>query len=102
MGSYKPWYIGKTKAKKGFANEVFNARNIKLYRSLFRRKNGEPHLFLIARRKNKHAGFVTSPSKEHVRWLEFSLLALGWRVNKKIENDKGRKFVESVRVRGIL
>jgi hypothetical protein len=31
---HKLWYVGKTKAQKGFANEVFNARNSKLYKSL--------------------------------------------------------------------
>jgi hypothetical protein len=101
-GSHKLWYVGKTKAKNGFANEGFNARNIKLYKRFYERKNGEPYIFLIARRKNKQRGFVTNPSSEHIKWLEFTLLGLSWRANQNIKNDKGKQFIDAIRVRGIL
>lgn len=46
-GKTKPWYVGQTKARRGFRGEVFQPHKINIYNDCLRNYAGNPKMFFF-------------------------------------------------------
>lgn len=98
----KAWYVGLAQ-RQSFRGECFQPHKIMLYGDALDQVSGNASLIFLAKVTN--TGRFSKPTKNHypaVEMLETMLIGYGVRINRKLMNIKGTKFLRSMSVPGVL
>lgn len=107
----RPWYVGKTIAKEGFAAESFTDHKLGHYNWALRPsrkqlRRGPPSLFLfplITQPFDEDWRFAKGSSHSpYIEWLERTLIGMAYARNPNIANYRDTTFLQTVHVRGIM
>lgn len=95
---FKPWYVGKTNAGKGFKQECFTSHKLNHYNdALFRGGKGRPVLFFVAPPNKKNV--VPTAELDH---MEKELIQYGIRKNPDLCNVQNTKNVPQWTIKGVI
>lgn len=107
----RPWYIGKTINKDGFAAETFTDHKLDCYNWALRpnrrtRRRGPASLFLfplITRPFEEDWSFARGSSHSpYIEWLERTLIGMAFARNPDLANSRDTTFLQTVHVRGVM
>lgn len=97
-----PWYVGMTEAK-SFRNEVFNQRNKKHFNQTLKTRSGTPWIFLLpAMTPRSRYGKPSIIGHNSIRYLEFILIVMAVRQNRKIINTKYAQMLKNMYLPGVI
>lgn len=100
--NYKPIYVGVT-TKQMFRKEVFNQRNLGMVSRLNSKnkwQKGTLYLHLLAKKKEKHIGFV-KPNRGWLIALESLMIFICRRKNPYLLNKKHTVWLDGVGIAGV-
>ena len=96
-----PWYVGKT-CKQGFYQECLEPHKLNHYNdALDSKKRGVPVLYLVAR-MTQGSKFSTAMPPPEAKFLESLLIGMALRRNKELRNIVHTKFLQQLRVPGLV
>jgi hypothetical protein len=98
---YKPWYVGKTSAKSGFAGECFGSYQMRHYDiALSQVMKGTPVLHLVAR--VTASGRFAKPDVQETKFLEQFTIGLALNKNVGLRNKASTRYYRDLIVPGIV
>ena len=103
--SVLPWYVGKTNGEKGFKQEVFTNRNLRLYMGASRNPSkGTSEIIFFPLVTEKFGKISTNKAGcvRAIEWLETTLITMSIDRNPKTLNVAKTKFYRTVWVNGII
>ncbi|WP_443749361.1 hypothetical protein [Asticcacaulis solisilvae] len=99
-----PWYVGMTRARDGFRDEVFQDHKLGLYQwSRQQVGRGQPILYLFA--LCTETGRFSNARKADeavIKWTEKMLIGLAYAKNPNLANKRDTKFLENTVINGLL
>jgi hypothetical protein len=101
--TYRPWYVGQTRAQAGFKGEIFQPHKLKIYTEYTSERRGTPYMFLFPLMTDGGAfSRAHASSKGVIDWLERTLIGMAFAKNPLLRNVSHTKHLRSVTVSGIL
>ena len=106
----RPWYVGKTLSKDGFAGEVFTPHKLDHYSEILAPgdaeksyRRGRPCIILFPLVTDTwRLSTNRSSSDAYVDWLETTLIGMALSQNPEIANTSKTRFHREVYVRGLI